>query len=151
MSAALAGLAALIVVVYALAVSTTISTPIDTYLNVIVNFIGGRRRILTVDEAATLLTYCTLIYLIVFSAAFFILRMLALFLAAFGVPDEQQIRRTQELRRGRGPQIELARRTARLTALYLFRAQRAADRRTASMTTPDASGKAPAPTLKDFK
>lgn len=145
MSAAIAALTAALIVVYALAVSTTTSTPIDTYLNVIVNFIGGRRRILSVDEATTLLAYCSLIYVIAFSAAFFLLRMLALFLAALGVPDEQQIRRTRELRRGRGPNVEMMRRSARLTAHILARAQRTTDRRATAE-----AGKAPAPTLKDF-
>ncbi len=126
MSAAFAALFAALAVVGELSITTTNSQPVDTFLNVMLNVLSGQSRVLTADEAMTALLYSLVIYVIVFSGTFFILRFLALFLAAFGFPDEQQLRRNRELRRGKGSQIELLKRQARYNAQYTVRAQQAA-------------------------
>ncbi len=126
MSAAFAALFAALAVVYKLSITTTNSQPVDTFLNVMLNFFNGQSRLLDTDEAVTILFYSIIIYIVVFSASYFILRFLGFFLAAFGFPDEQQLRRNRELRRGKGSQIELAKRQARYNAQYTVRAQQAA-------------------------
>jgi hypothetical protein len=126
MSAAIAALFAALAVVYKLSITTTNSQPVDTFLNVMLNLFNGQSRLLDTDEAMTILLYSIIIYIVVFSASYFILRFLAWFLVGFGLPDEQQMRRNRELRRGKGSQIEMLKRQARYTAQYTVRAQQAA-------------------------
>lgn len=126
MSAAFAALFAALAVVYKLSITTTNSQPVDTFLNVMLNLFNGQSRLLDTDEAVTILLYSIIIYIVVFSASYFILRFLGFFLAAFGFPDEQQLRRNRELRRGKGSQIELLKRQARYNARYTVQAQQAA-------------------------
>lgn len=148
MSAAFAALIAALSVVFTLAVSTTSSPPVETYLNVLLDFVrGDSLRQLSADEALSLLFYTSMTYLIVFSSAWWLLRLLAVFLVAFGVPNEETLRLNREVRRGRGAHIDLARRQARFTAAYILRAQElAAARQERASRRADSSE----PSLEDF-
>lgn len=144
MSAAIAAIFAAVTVIFALAVTTTASQPIDTYLNLLLSFVQGRSlRVLDVNEAVSMLLYAALIYLITFSVVFFIVRAFSLLLVAFGLPDEQTLRLNRELRRNRGAHLALARRTGRYTGAFVARAQRAAARKRPKSDPL-------IPTLKDF-
>lgn len=97
MSAAFAALVAALSVVFALAVSTTSSPPIETYLNVLVEFVRGEAlRQLSADEALSLLFYSSVTYLIVFSVTWWLFRLLATFLVALGAPNEDGLRLNRE-------------------------------------------------------
>lgn len=148
MSAAFAALVAALSVVFALAVNTTTTPPIETYLNVLLGFVrGDSLRRLGSDEVLSVLFYVSTLYLIVFSVAWWLLRLLAVFLVALGLPDEEALRLNREVRRGRGAHIDLARRQARFTAAYLLRAQElAAARQERASRRADSSE----PTLEDF-
>lgn len=148
MSAAFAALVAALSVVFALAVSTTSSPPIETYLNVLVEFVRGEAlRQLSADEALSLLFYSSVTYLIVFSVTWWLFRLLATFLVALGAPNEDGLRLNREVRRGRGAHIDLARRQARYTAAYLLRAQELVAARQERARRRAESDE---PTLKDF-
>lgn len=122
MSAAFAALVAALGVVFTLAVSTTTSQPIETYLNVLTELLRGESlRVLSAEEVLSMFFYCVVIYLILFSITWFVLRIIAIFLVAFGVPDEDGLRLNREVRRGRGAHIDLARRQARDGSLHLAR------------------------------
>jgi hypothetical protein len=73
--------------------------------------------------------------------------LLAIFLTAFGLPNEEAIRLNREVRRGRGAHIDLARRQARLTAAYILRAQQLAEAR---QTRASRRADSAEPTLEDF-
>ncbi|MCC7206723.1 MAG: hypothetical protein IT323_05420 [Anaerolineae bacterium] len=126
MSAAIAALLAALAVIYKLSITVTVSTPQTTILSVVLDLLDPGSRVLTADEAMSALVYSIVIYLLVFSMAYFVLRMLAVFLAGFGIPDEQQVRLTRDLRRNRGVHVDAMRRQAKLNALYTVRAQQAA-------------------------
>jgi hypothetical protein len=126
MSAALAVLLAALAVIYKLSITITTSTPQTTILSVVLDVLNPGSRVLTADEAMSALVYSVVLYLLVFSMAFFVLRMLAIFLAGFGIPDEQQVRLTRDLRRNRGVRVDAMKRQAKLNALYTVRAQQAA-------------------------
>ncbi len=148
MSAAFAALVAALSVVFTLAVSTTASAPIETYLDVLIAFVrGDALRQLSADEALSMLFYSSVIYLIVFSATWWLLRLVAVFLVALGLPNEEALRLNREVQRGRGAHIDIARRQARLTAAYILRAQQLAEaRRERASRRADSSE----PTLRDF-
>jgi hypothetical protein len=147
-SAAFAALVAALSVVFALAVNTTSSQPIETYLNVLIEFVrGDSLRLLSAGEALSVLFYTSALYLLVFSVTWWLLRLLAIFLTAFGLPDEAAIRLNREVRRGRGAHIDLARRQARLTAAYILRAQQLAEAR---QTRASRRADSAEPTLEDF-
>ncbi|PJF31454.1 MAG: hypothetical protein CUN51_03755 [Candidatus Thermofonsia Clade 1 bacterium] len=148
MSAAFAALVAALSVVFALAVNTTTTPPIETYLNVLLEFVrGDSLRRLSPEEVLSVLFYVSTLYLIVFSVAWWLFRLLAVFLVAFGLPNEEALRLNREVRRGRGAHIDLARRQARFTAAYLLRAQElAAARQERASRRADSSE----PTLEDF-
>ncbi len=149
MSAAFAALVAALGVVFTLAVSTTTSQPIETYLNVLTELLRGESlRVLSAEEVLSMFFYCVVIYLILFSITWFVLRIIAIFLVAFGVPDEDGLRLNREVRRGRGAHIDLARRQARLTAAYILRAQQVAAARQRRANA--AKARADEPTLEDF-
>jgi hypothetical protein len=148
-SAAFAALVAALGVIFTLAVSTTTSQPIETYLNVLTEFLRGESlRVLSAEEALSMFFYCAVIYLILFSLSWFVLRIIAIFLVAFGVPDEDAVRLNREVRRGRGAHIDLARRQARLTAAYILRAQQVAAARQRRANA--AKSRTGEPTLDDF-
>lgn len=148
MSAAFAALVAALSVIFTLAVSTTRTPPIETYLNVLVEFVRGNSlRQLGADEALSLLFYVSTLYLIVFSVTWWLFRLIAIFLIAFGLPSEEALRLNREVRRNRGVHIDLARRQARLTAAYLLRAQELAAARQERASRRAESGE---PTLEDF-
>jgi hypothetical protein len=152
MSAAIAALFAALAVVYKLSITTTNSQPVDTFLNVMLNLFNGQSRLLSADEAMTILLYSIIIYLVVFSVSYFALRFLAWFLVGFGLPDEQQMRRNRELRQGKGSQIEMLKRQARYTAQYTVRAQQAAVVAQRSRQAKAARGEMTSdPTAADFK
>jgi hypothetical protein len=147
-SAAFAALVAALSVVFALAVNTTSSQPIETYLNVLIEFArGDSLRLLSADEALSILFYMSALYLLVFSVTWWLLRLLAIFLTAFGLPNEEAIRLNREVRRGRGAHIDLARRQARLIAAYILRAQQLAEAR---QTRASRRADSTEPTLEDF-
>lgn len=153
MVAAIAALFSALAVVFALSLTTTISEPIDTFLNVLVNLINGRSRMLTADEAATALLYAVVVYAVAFSVAYFMLRFLAIFAAAIGIPGEDQLRLNRDLRRARSTTVAQMRRQARLNAVYLIRAQQAAvaaQRRRQAQAARAKSAAPPDPTLADF-
>ncbi|MFQ3536667.1 MAG: hypothetical protein SNJ58_12405 [Aggregatilineales bacterium] len=148
MSAAFAALVAALSVVFTLAVTTTASAPIETYLNVLIAFVrGDALRQLSADEALSMLFYSGVIYLIVFSVTWWLLRLVSVFLVAFGLPNEEALRLNREVRRGRGAHIDIARRQARLTAAYILRAQQLAEARRERASRRADSGE---PTLRDF-
>jgi hypothetical protein len=129
MSLAISALAASLAVIYVLSLTSTTTQPADTYFRILINLLSGQSRQLTADEALTALTYSVLVYLMTFSASFFIFRFLGSILLALGVPDEEMLRRSRELRRNDATQLALQRRQARLNAQYMLRAQSAAQRR----------------------
>ncbi len=148
MSAAFAALVAALSVVFALAVSTTSSPPVETYLNLLVEFVRGEAlRQLSANEALSMLFYSSVTYLIVFSVTWWLFRLLATFLVALGVPNEDGLRLNREVRQGRGAHIDLARRQARYTAAYLLRAQELVAARQERARRRAESDE---PTLKDF-
>ncbi len=148
MSAAFAALVAALSVVFALAVSTTSSPPVETYLNLLVEFVRGEAlRQLSANEALSMLFYSSVTYLIVFSVTWWLFRLLATFLVALGVPNEDGLRLNREVRQGRGVHIDLARRQARYTAAYLLRAQELVAARQERARRRAESDE---PTLKDF-
>jgi hypothetical protein len=126
MSAAIAALLAALAVIYKLSITITTSLPQTTVLSVVLDVLNPGSRVLNADEAMSALVYSVVLYLLVFSMAFFVLRMLAVFLAGFGIPDEQQVRLTRDLRRNRGIRVDAMKRQAKLNALYTVRAQQAA-------------------------
>lgn len=149
MSAAIAALLAGLAVVYGLSATTTASQPIDTMLNVIINLFNGQvgsSRLLTADEALTALFYSVVIFLVVFSFTFFVLRVLAIFAAAFGIPSDEQIRLNRDARRSRSARVALMRQQAKYNAVYLVRALRVSRQRSAQA----AANRAAEPTLRDF-
>lgn len=157
MSAAIAALLAALAVIYKLSITITVSTPQTTILSVVLDVLNPGSRVLTADEAMSALVYSVVLYLLVFSMSFFVLRMLAVFLAGFGIPDEQQVRLTRDLRRNRGIRIDAMRRQAKLNALYTVRAQQAAvaaqrRRQVQQGTPPRKTGQLPPlePDLSDF-
>jgi hypothetical protein len=117
MSIAISALIAAAVVIVTLANLYT-AAPVDSVFNAMMNF-----RPLPADTAMTALLYSTVIYAVTFSGSLFVLRLLGLFLAAVGFPNEDQIRRNRELSRQSTLQAELARRQAKLLAHYILRAQ----------------------------
>jgi hypothetical protein len=156
MSAAIAVLLAALAVIYKLSITITTSLPQTTILSVVLDILNPGSRVLNADEAMSALVYSVVLYLLVFSMAFFVLRMLAIFLAGFGIPDEQQVRLTRDLRRNRGVRVDAMKRQAKLNALYTVRAQQAAinaqRRRQAQQQTPRKTGQLPPlePDLSDF-
>jgi hypothetical protein len=147
-SAAFAALLAALSVVLALALNTTSSQPIEIYLNALLDFVRGNAlRLLSADEALSVLFYTVALYLLVFSVTWWLLRLLAIFLTSLGLPDEEAIRLNREVRRGGGAHIDLARRQARLTAAYILRAQQLAEARQARANPRSDSAE---PTLEDF-
>lgn len=153
MSAAIAALLAGLAVVYALGVTPTppSTEPVVTYLDALTSFLTqSPPRALSSDEALIALTYTVVIYVVVFSAAFFLLRALAVLAAVFGLPDEAQIRLNREVRRGRGARHEMLRRGARYTAIYNVRARAAAARRAREAQAAMQRAVSSDPTLADF-
>ncbi len=148
MSAAISALIAALAVVYSLSVTTTKASGVGTFLNRLVDLFNGRGVPFTADESLTALLLAVVVYLITFSVVYFLTRFTAVFLAAFGFPDETTIRRNRELRRGKGTELSMMRRQARLSALYTVRAQQAAiiaqRRRQAN------KGAAPEPSIRDL-
>ncbi len=124
MSIAIAALLSAVAVIFVLSGVTTTTPPIDTLFNTLVN-----QRPLAVNDAATALFYSVVVYAMAFSASLFVLRFLGLFLAAMGVPNEDQIRRNRELNRQNRIMMELQQRQARLIVRYMLRAQAADARR----------------------
>lgn len=114
-------LAALAVVYYLATNSTTVvvgtTTEVITLLGAILsNFRGvGRAVILSADESASALFYSVAIYLLTFSASYFLLRFIGAVLLALGVPDEDTLRVNRQRRIGDDPQV----RQAKLIAYYL--------------------------------
>lgn len=162
MVAALSGLISALAVIFALSSTTTRSEPIDSLLNIISSWLDGRTlRILTADEAASGLFYAVIVFMIAYAASYFLLRVIAIFLAAIGIPDEENLRVNRDLRRNRGTTMAYIRRLARYQAVYSIRAQqafvaaqrrrqaRAAASRNVS-TSPANRPPAPEPTLDDF-
>jgi hypothetical protein len=131
MSAAIAALLAGLAVVYKLNITTTQNTPVVSLLSVFLDFNAPIGRVLTADEAMTVLASSIVIFMVVFSFAFFVLRFFAAVLAAFGFPDEDRLRTNRELRRGRSTTASVMKAQARLTAIATVRAQVAAQRRAA--------------------
>jgi cytochrome c biogenesis factor len=152
MVTALSALIAALAVFFALGSTTTTTQPIDSLLNVLGSWVNGRTlRVLTADEAASGLFYAVIVYLLVFSVTFFVLRVLAIFTAALGIPDEERLRTNRDLRRNRGTTVAAMRRQARFQAVYNVRAQQAyalAQRRRQARAAARAA--APEPTLDDF-
>lgn len=126
MSVGFAALFAAVSVIYWLAATPGVQDG-GNVLTLLGSLLSGRQ--LSAELAGTALLYSVVIYAIVFSVSLFLLRFIALFLAALGVPDEQQIRRNREQRRMARVQSELNKQQARLIAQYLIRAQQAANRR----------------------
>jgi hypothetical protein len=124
MSVAIAAVLSSVAVMLILAGIPTSTQPVDTLLNVILT-----QRPLSANDASTALLYSVISYAMAFSASLFVLRFLGLFLAALGIPNEEQIRRNRELARQTRIQSELLRRQARQIAFYTTRGQRATVRR----------------------
>ncbi|CAG0950792.1 hypothetical protein ANRL4_00060 [Anaerolineae bacterium] len=153
MSAAIAALIAALAVVVKLSATTTRTEPIESLLNVLLNVFGNQSRMLSADEAGTVLLFSVVIYVVVFSVVFFSLRTLAMFFAAFGLPNEDQIRLNRDLQRGRGVYMSAMKRQSRFTALYTVRAQQAylAAQRRKQARAQGGGSAIPEPTIKDFK
>ena len=126
MSVGFAALIAAVSVIYWLAATPGVQDG-GNILTLLGSLLNGRQ--LTTELATTALLYTVVIYTLVFSVSLFVLRLISLFLAALGIPDEQQIRRNREQRRAARIQSELNKQQARLIAQYLIRAQQAATRR----------------------
>jgi hypothetical protein len=81
------------------------------------------QKSLPVNDAASAVLYAVVTYLVVFSAALFLLRFLSLFGAALGLPNEEQIRRNREIDRMNAARAALDKRQARMIAHYVGRGQ----------------------------
>jgi hypothetical protein len=117
MSIAIAALAAAVAVILALSGTMTRSAT-DTLLNALLS-----QKTLAPEDASSVIAYSTFVYLIAFSGALFVLRVLGLFAAALGIPNEEQIRLNRALQRQDATQRTLARAQARLIAHYIVRAE----------------------------
>lgn len=126
MGIAISVLLAALAVVYSLSVITTTTPPVSTILRVLLDMVSGQGRLLSSEEAISALFYSIVVYLIVFSASYFVMRFLGTFLLALGVPDDQALRQNRELRRTDRAQLALQRRQAKLNAQYIVRAQQEA-------------------------
>jgi predicted ATPase len=126
MSIAIAALAAAVAVVLALSGITTRSAT-DTLLNALLS-----QKNLTPEDASSVIAYSIFVYLVAFSSALFVLRVLGLFAAALGIPNEEQIRLNRALQRQDATQRILARAQARLIAHYIVRAEQVVARQRAS-------------------
>jgi len=150
MSAAISALIAALAVVYSLSVTTASNSTgaATTFLRRLIDLFNGQGFPFKPEEALTGLLLSFVVYLIAFSVTYFFARFIAIFLAAFGFPDESTLRRNRELRRGKGTEMALMRRQARMNALYTVRAQQAAI--IAQRRRQSARGSAPEPSVKDF-
>ncbi|GEM_PF-6830863 len=126
MSIAIAALAAAVAVVLALSGITTRSAT-DTLLNALLS-----QKNLAPEDASSVIAYSIFVYLVAFSSALFVLRVLGLFAAALGIPNEEQIRLNRALQRQDATQRILARAQARLIAHYIVRAEQVVARQRAS-------------------
>jgi hypothetical protein len=117
MSIAIAALAAAVAVILALSGTMTRSAT-DTLLNALLS-----QKTLAPEDASSVIAYSTFVYLIAFSGALFVLRVLGLFAAALGIPNEEQIRLNRALKGQNATQRTLAREQARLIAHYIVRAE----------------------------
>jgi len=117
MGVAISALLAALAVIYSLIVTSTQSAPVETLLRVILNtFAGpGSGRLLTADEAMTALFFSVVIYLVTFSASYFVLRFFGTLLLALGVPDDDALRVNRQRRGNDDPQV----RQAKLIAYYM--------------------------------
>lgn len=122
MSIAIAALAAAVAVILALS-GTTTRAATETLLNALL-----AQKTLAPEDASSVIAYSVFVYLIAFSGALFVLRVLGWFAAALGIPNEEQIRLNRALQRQSAVQRTLQREQARLTAHYIVRAEQAVDR-----------------------
>src|SRR5258706_13327336 len=131
MSVAFAALVAAVSVIYWLAATPGVQDG-GNVLTLLGTLLNGRQ--LTADLAGTAILYSGIIYAVSFSVSLFFLRFIGLFLAAIGVPDDQQIRRNREQRRMVKIENEISKRQAKLIAQYIIRAQQVAARRSGTIS-----------------